>query len=363
MYKLSIANLIISLLSLPAVLLIHGERYVDRTPATNWEAYHQLFLSGNKLLPLSILYILLSVLLVYYVKNNIPNYKNPRIWVNILAILVVILAAAGLFINSGADAGSIGSDTPKAAPPANGSEDDYPRPIEIPVKPDHHGDWKVFNLLQNLTQDYGYELGVFLYADCDKANVLLYNEEILSKSDLLSKIVEINREGDTLQAEEIYLPEGLLGYSFYFKYGDSTHKKHLLGVRSKIDRGQKKLFSDLLIMGKDALHEFAIMQSYISDYDETLGIIPQGNIPTVIDFTVDVVDDYIVYQDIDELWKIQDVETGNIYSSLETEAEAEVFQNYIDAGEYIYILKYLEDDLVLAFDKARNEFRCLPKIN
>ncbi len=221
--------------------------------------------------------------------------------------------------------------------------------------------WHFFNLLQNLRQRYGYDNGVVLYSDLQKAKVLVYNEEILSRDCLLSKIITVNRVDGTELEEGVYLPEDLLGHFAYFKFGDSADKKHLLGVRYKIDPGQKKLFSDLFVMDKDTLQQYTVLQSYTLDYDKPLGIIPQGDIPTIIDFSVDVVDDYIVYQDIDENWKVQDISTRKIYAGPQNDlSTAEVLQPYHDAGEYIYILKYMEDNTILAFDKARKEFQFIP---
>ena len=214
--------------------------------------------------------------------------------------------------------------------------------------------------IQGLSRRYGYDWGARLYHGYEKTEVLLYNQEIASQDDLQALLIEIDLTQQIELTKEVYLPEDLLGYSFSLKFGDSSSKKHLLGVRSKYNEEEKKLFSDLVILDKDTLQQFTILQSYVMDYDPDSGMVPQGDIPTVVDFTVDLVDDYIIYQDTDLFWKAQDVTTGKVYTSTVQLPDAEVLWPYRDSGENIYILRCLEDDTVLAFNKSSKEFRLIP---
>ena len=111
----------------------------------------------------------------------------------------------------------------------------------------------------------------------------------------------------------------------------------------------------------------AILQSYAQGYDPSTGRVPQGTIPTIIDFTVDLIDDYIVYQDTDLFWKVKDVRSGEIYTSEESESSLQKVQMYYQeegqdhlvSGKYIYILKYIGDDSILAFDTTSKKFHLL----
>jgi hypothetical protein len=64
MFKRPLTHVVLSVLTFMAVLLRHGERYVDRTPDTDWEAYYQLFIQGNWLLLVAALYLIASVYLL-----------------------------------------------------------------------------------------------------------------------------------------------------------------------------------------------------------------------------------------------------------------------------------------------------------
>jgi hypothetical protein len=224
-----------------------------------------------------------------------------------------------------------------------------------------------FARVKDFALRYGYDWGAILASNKQKTELLLYNEKIDTKDDLKAKRIELNHESGAEYAEDTYLPEELQGYSFGFKYGNAIQKKHLLAVRSRVEPQQKKLYSDLLVIDKDNLAQMAILQSYAQGYDPSTGRVPQGTIPTIIDFTVDLIDDYIVYQDTDLFWKVQDVRSGEIYTSEESESSLQKVQMYYQeegqdhlvSGKYIYILKYIGDDSILAFDTTSKKFHLL----
>ena len=80
---------------------------------------------------------------------------------------------------------------------------------------------------------------------------------------------------------------------------------------------------------------------------------------------MELIDYYIVYQDTDLFWKVQDVRNGIIYSSDENETSLKKVQIYyqqveeqdhLASGKYIYILKYISDSSILAFDATEKTF-------
>ena len=222
----------------------------------------------------------------------------------------------------------------------------------------------VRSFIEDFALRYGYDWGIILASNKQKTELLLYNEKIDTKDDLKAKRIELNHESGAEYAEDAYLPEELQGYSFGFKYGDENQKEHLLAVRSRVEPHQKKLYSDLLVIDKDNLEQMTILQFYAQGYDPSTGRVPQGTIPTIIDFTVDLIDDYIVYHDTDLFWKVQDVRSGEIYASEENETSLqkveicyqEEEQDRLVSGKYIYILKYIDDNSVLAFDTTSKKF-------
>ena len=222
-----------------------------------------------------------------------------------------------------------------------------------------------FDLVKDLTSRKGYDWGAMLESNDQKTVLLLYNENIGTKDDLKAKMIELNHKTGNESAWDVYLPDELHGYSFVFKFGNAVQKKHLLGIRSKIEPFRKKLYSDLLVMDKDNLQQMKILQSYALNFDSPAGKVPQGVIPTTTDFTLELIDDYIVYQDADLFWKVQDVRSGTIYSSNENETSLNKMQIYYQqvekqdelvSGQYIYILKYISDGSVLAFDAVEKTF-------
>ena len=197
-----------------------------------------------------------------------------------------------------------------------------------------------------------------LYHDNQKVRLLIYDDWAFSKDNLRAEILEISIADGSEHVKEVYLPEDLLGYYFFLDlHRNATFQKYLLGIRWSEDEEEKKLYSDLFVLDKDTLREFTILQSHEADFDPGAGGMLHF-LPEEIHYTVRLVDDFIIYQDTDLFWKVQDVRNGEIYTSpVQETSDAHV---YYDAGEYIYILRYLDDGSALAFDKAGKDFLMLP---
>ncbi len=217
-----------------------------------------------------------------------------------------------------------------------------------------------YSQIKDICKRYGYQSGIILELNNFEKQLLLYNHTINNKDDLLTIVIKLDSQNKIVEEQEVYLPEQLNGYSVNFKYGDCSQKKYLLGYRSVIDTKDKKLYSDLLVFDKTDLSNMTILQSYSLDYDESIGKVPQGDIPTVIDFSVDIIDDYIVYEDVDLYWKVQDVRSKKIFSCGENNPRLdEVEPVYLASGEYIYVLKYAENSSILAFNTNTKKFEIL----
>lgn len=155
--------------------------------------------------------------------------------------------------------------------------------------------------MDGISEEYGYG-----------TELLLFNNEINSERDLLAKKLYLSINQEIFYEEEIYLSSELIGYSLWFKEIENSYRRYLLGGKSKIDKSaEKKIYSELLVIEKDNLQMVTILQSYVQDFSA------QGEIPTIIDFMVGIIGDYVVYEDVDQYWKLQDIRTKEIYSSEE----------------------------------------------
>lgn len=271
------------------------------------------------------------------------KFKKPSVYIGVAAGILTCIIGFSLLTNPDS---------------LNMSESIIPQAEDM----DGTSNMEPFNYSQagEFARQYGFESGLILKSDNQKTKLLLYNSLIDSKDDLKAKIITLNNLKEIENEQNVYFPGELQGYFLSFKFGDSTEKKHLLGYRSVVDHNRKKLYSDLLVFYKDDLEKITILQSYEQTYDESKGIVPQGIIPTVIDFSVDMLEDYVIYEDKDLSWKVQDVRTGDIYDSEENNPMlTEVEPYYAAAGEYIYILKYIKDNSILAFNTNSKEFQIL----
>ncbi len=73
MYKGLVLNVIIAVVFLIYSLLIAGNGYVDTTPNTQLEGLYNLFIKGNVLLLVSIIYLGLSIVLIMYHNRRKPS--------------------------------------------------------------------------------------------------------------------------------------------------------------------------------------------------------------------------------------------------------------------------------------------------
>ncbi len=182
--------------------------------------------------------------------------------------------------------------------------------------------------------------------------LLYFNDEINSEEDLIATKVFVDILNNTTKEEKIHLSPELVGYSIWFKIDGDSSNQYLLGNRTNIDYDNEKIYCDIFCIDKDNLSQISILQSYVQDFTA------QGTLPTIIDFSIALVKNHIIYEDVDGYWKVQDVSTKEIYSSYENnDKTTEIEQYYSDTDEYITILKYKEDNSYLIFDKASKKFK------
>lgn len=211
-----------------------------------------------------------------------------------------------------------------------------------------------YNQVRELANQYGYENGVILGKSKSEVKLLLNNRNINKEDDLKALIISLDSKHKVVKEEEFFLPEELKNYSLDFIFGDSSEVKHLVGYRSVIDIDNNKINSDLLVFDKGNLSEMRILQSY------SLSTGAQGTIPTVIDFSLELLGDYIVYQDVDLYYKVQDVRSGEVFKSEENNPYLdEATPMYKMSGEYLYILKYAKDNSILVFDTNNKKFEVI----
>lgn len=253
--------------------------------------------------------------------KNILNFRKPHIY--IAAVIVVIICSAGFvqFSNPHTDKHAAGN-----------------MPLE-------------HRMIEPLARQYGYDSWVILSTTGVGFEVLLYNPSLKSDEDLNAKILLLDGLHKVRGQQAVRLSPELKGYSFRFKRGDFSQDKHLLAYRVLTDKAVGKKYSDLLVMDRNDLRNIRIIQTY--EQKE----VAQGNIPTIIEFSVDIVGDYVVYEDVDSYWKVQDVRTKEVYNSGDnTEELAKVEPCYMSSGIYLYVLKYIKDNSILAFNTDTKKF-------
>lgn len=215
--------------------------------------------------------------------------------------------------------------------------------------------------IKDIADRYGFQRGVILELRDREAELLLFHSSIDTEDELIAKRMKVNDQNEVIFEEEAYLSKELVGYSLDIIYGNASSMDYLLGYRSIINSTEKKLYSDLIVIDKKfPTMNITLLQSYVANYDVAMGIIPQGTIPTIIDFSVNIIGDYLVFQDVDSYWKVQNVKTKEIYESDENNSMLdEVQPNYMVKGDYIYILRYTKDNSILAFNRTSKDFSVL----
>lgn len=209
-----------------------------------------------------------------------------------------------------------------------------------------------FRELDNVARKHGYDSGIILKMDFSGTELLLYNNEINSEKDLVAKKLYLNMNQDIVDEEEVNLSSELIGYSLRFREREYSFGKYLLGYRTLSESTDNKVYTDLLVMVKGKLQELNILQSYTRNPSS------EGIIPNAIETSIDIIDDYIVYEDVDEYWKVQDIRTKEIFNSKENSSLFNDIEPFtFNDGEYISILRYTEDNLILVFDKRSKEFK------
>lgn len=214
-----------------------------------------------------------------------------------------------------------------------------------------------YNLAKKIVDKYNYNSYIIYSKKTEKAQLLLYN--IRKNTDnLWALMVTIDGNLKVKKEEKIALPKELEGFNFSFKKGDYSKDKYLLGIRYVINKEKGKIYSDLISIPRNQLNSMDILQSY------KLGEGAQSTIPTIIDFSIELIGDYIVYQDRDSYWKVQDLRSKQVYSSNENNGNFDIVKPYYkDAGRYIYILKYTANNSILAFDTYIEEFVLLENVD
>lgn len=215
-----------------------------------------------------------------------------------------------------------------------------------------------FTEILGIAEENGYDGGVILNQKDRQAQLLLYNRQVDSTDHLQGKWLRVDENNQILFQQAVYLGEELLGYNVDFIHMNASSMDYLVGYRYRVDEQEKKLHSDLLVINKDVSSlGVIILQSYESEYDSKTGKVPQSIIPTIIEFTIDIIGEYLIYQDVDSLWTAQNILTKQVYKSIEDNGSFEEVQlNYMQQGKYIHILNYIQNNKTLVFDTETLDF-------
>jgi hypothetical protein len=216
--------------------------------------------------------------------------------------------------------------------------------------------------IDDICREYGYPEGdgVILETGEGETKLLLYHHQIASADQLTASLVTVAGNGAVIWEEKVAWPDELLGHGLSIK---AVGERHLLGYRTRVDDTQKKRYADLFVVetARADLQGIRFLQSFEQNYDPSEGIVAQAEIPAIIDCTVNIVGDYIVYEDVDEYWKVQDMTSGRVFASAENNCRtAEIEPDYQLVDGYIYVLKYKQDGSILAFNLESKSFERLP---
>lgn len=224
---------------------------------------------------------------------------------------------------------------------------------EESVGNDYTEQWENILKTRSVVDLLGFDDGVVLNYRNNKFEMYLYNSIIETEDDLNIKRVIMNNQNEIIYDYTVKLDKSYIGYQLSFVFTDASNDKYLLGIASK--REGKKLYSNLFAMKKDDKDfNMKILQSYEYDIDPEKGIEPQNDIPTGIVFTLEIAGDYIMYADVDSVWKVQNIETQEVYSSgIGTEK-----LEYTDI-----VATEVNDDIVLLYFNDTNEYLTFNEIN
>lgn len=204
-----------------------------------------------------------------------------------------------------------------------------------------------------LSENRGFDSVLFYSFDEDGAWLLLYDNELGSNHQVY-ELVRVNGDYEVIDTVSVEFNRELEGYYFVAKFGDFSKQDYIVGVRERVDENRKH-YADVVCIPKDNMSDIIILDPTYETVE-----MAQGSIPTIIDFTMDISGDYLIYQDVDLYWKVRNIETGKIYVSNEDEAKTaniEPVSNYnSELSEIIKMLKYNSDGSYLEFDTETKTF-------
>lgn len=224
--------------------------------------------------------------------------------------------------------------------------------------------------INNLAIDNGYERGIVLnspvfdsesYSD-DYIKVLLLGKdnEVFGKAELGAKVSKTKIARSFIEYEDVVLNEKFLNHRFQPLKWDFSKDKYIVGTLSKSD--DERIESSLIAIPKDDLTQAITLQSFEQP------LMSQSDIPTIIEWTMVYVGDYLIYKDVDQYWKVQEISSGEILSSESVYNEHQLVDEMFNVGgdydkqrmddTYIY-LATLKDGNRLVFNLGLKTFELL----
>ena len=255
------------------------------------------------------------------------SFKNISIKVKLLGIALLIILAV-IFISDPRNRDSITSDVID-----ENTLDEAPYPFEA---------------LTHLAEVYNYEDAIVFDETSEEVIVLAYNRDFSN-----GLLIYTDKDFVVNKVEDFKTNDALTGFDFSFKYGDFSHQAYLLGILSR-KTDHDSIDSKIVCIPKNDLSELYILSEYNMPYQS------QGEIPTIIDFTLTLSGDYIAYSDIDSYLKVQHIKTGTIYSSNENTTQLAVAKPidliHAPIQKYMPVLEYQDGSGYLYFNRETQTF-------
>jgi len=205
-----------------------------------------------------------------------------------------------------------------------------------------------YKQLTDLAEEYDYERAIVFSETSEEVIVLAYNTEFSN-----GLLIHTDKDLIADKVEDFKTNEALVGFNFSFKYGDFRNQEYLLGVLSQ-EADDGSIISKIVSIPKNDLSNLYILGEYNMPYQS------QGEIPTIIDFTLTISGEYISYFDIDSYLKVQHIKTGALYVSNDntTRIAEAIPMNLIHAPveKYMPVIEYQDSSGYLYFNRDTKTF-------
>lgn len=291
---------------------------------------------------------------------------------------ICILAVVIIFLIAACDEKDIQNGTETMEPENDEetivSEEETPEPVNEKVEiendnaiqetaddEDNGYDMEVSDLITHLRNSLPID-GFYDYSIISRNNgiqAILYHSPIDTQEKLAALLVQYNQKGKLISKQKIELDEKLVGHDVSMGFGYYDPMDYLIGYIYKIIETEDKMYSTIFAMNMNSEnYDITFLDDYEFHYNAEKGIVPQSNIPVIIEQTACNFENYLIYYDINGEWTVRDLDQNKIYRSGEHISKCAEYEQVLKKeGDQLYILKYDSDESYLLFDTKTKVFK------